>query len=106
MFILVVLRVELLNVKFLFGYTCVSNIFFFIDDFWKVKNPTRIKAFGVHLRRLREKAEMSQQQLADTADIAKITIQRIENAKYSSTLDMLITLSKALKIPLKELTDF
>jgi len=49
---------------------------------------------------------MSQQDLAHAADVAKITIQRIENAKYSSTLDMLITLSKALKIPLKDLMDF
>ena len=71
-----------------------------------MRNTARIKAFGVHLRRLREEAEMSQQELADTADIAKITIQRIENAKYSATLDMLITLSKALKIPLPKLIDF
>lgn len=60
----------------------------------------------MHLRRLREGAGMSQQDLADTAEIAKITIQRIENAKYSATLDMLITISKALRIPLTELTDF
>ena len=71
-----------------------------------MKNPSKIKAFGMHLRRLREGAGMSQQELADTAEIAKITIQRIENAKYSATLDMLITISKALKIPLTELTDF
>ena len=49
---------------------------------------------------------MSQQNLADTAEIAKITIQRIENAKYSATLDMLITLSEAFNITLKELVDF
>ena len=49
---------------------------------------------------------MIQQDLADTAEIAKITIQRIENAKYSATLDMLITISKALQISLSELTDF
>jgi len=71
-----------------------------------VKNPSKIKAFGIHLRRLREEAQMSQQDLAHAADVAKITIQRIENAKYSSTLDMLITLSKALKVPLKDLMDF
>jgi DNA-binding XRE family transcriptional regulator len=71
-----------------------------------VRNPARIKSFGVHLRRLREEAGISQQELADIADIAKITIQRIENAKYSTTLDILITLSKALKIPLHNLTDF
>ena len=71
-----------------------------------MKNPATIKAFGSHLRRLREGAGMSQQQLADTAYIAKITIQRIENAKYSATLDMLVTLSTALEIPLKDLVDF
>ena len=71
-----------------------------------MKNPSKVKAFGIHLRRLREGAGMSQQDLADTAEIAKITIQRIENAKYSATLDMLITISTALQISLSELTDF
>lgn len=49
---------------------------------------------------------MSQQDLADEAEIAKITIQRIENAKYAATIDMLITISKALDLSLSELTDF
>ena len=71
-----------------------------------MKNTARIRSFGIHLRQLREKAEMSQQSLADTAEIAKITVQRIENAKYSATLDMLITISEALNITLKELVDF
>jgi len=47
-----------------------------------VKNPAGIKSFATHLRILREKAGMSQQELADAAGISKITIQRIENAKY------------------------
>lgn len=71
-----------------------------------MKNTARIKAFGTHLRRLREGAGLSQQDLADNADVAKITIQRIENAKYATTLDMLITISKALKISLSKLLDF
>lgn len=71
-----------------------------------MRNQARIKAFGIHLRRLREEAKMSQDKLAHDADIAKITIQRIENAKYSTTLDMLITISKALKITLPKLLDF
>ena len=71
-----------------------------------VRNQARIKAFGVHLRRLREAAGLSQQDLAYAADVAKITIQRIENAKFSATHDMLITISKALKIPLSKLTEF
>jgi DNA-binding XRE family transcriptional regulator len=71
-----------------------------------MKNPAGIKAFAIHLRTLREKACMSQQQLADAADVSKITIQRIENAKYSVTIDTLISISEALQIPLKKLMDF
>lgn len=71
-----------------------------------MKNPAGIKAFGVHLRVLREAAGMSQQELADAADIAKITIQRIENAKYSVTLDLLISIADALNLPLKKLVDY
>ena len=71
-----------------------------------MKNPERIKLFGSHLRRLREERDLSQQNLANIAGVAKITIQRIENSKYSPTLDMLITLAEALDITLKELVDF
>lgn len=71
-----------------------------------MKNPAGIKAFATHLRVLREKAGMSQQELADTAELSKITIQRIENAKYSVTLDTLISISEALQIPLKKLIDY
>ena len=71
-----------------------------------MKNPAGIKAFATHLRALREKAGMSQQELADNAELSKITIQRIENAKYSVTLDTLISIADALQIPLKKLVDF
>jgi predicted transcriptional regulator len=43
-----------------------------------------------HNRIMREKAGMSQQDLADSAEISKLTIQRIENAKYSVTIYTLI----------------
>jgi transcriptional regulator with XRE-family HTH domain len=71
-----------------------------------VKNPSGIKAFGVQLRRLRESKSLSQQELANRADVAKITVQRIENAKYTVTLDVLISLSEALEVSLIELFDF
>lgn len=71
-----------------------------------MKNPAEIKAFATHLRVLREKAGMSQQELADTAGISKLTIQRIENAKYSVTIDTLISIADALRLPLKKLVDF
>ena len=49
---------------------------------------------------------MSQQELAYTAEISKITIQRIENAKYNVTLDTLVLIAEALTIPLKKLVDY
>ena len=71
-----------------------------------MKNPSKVKAFGMHLRRLREAEGLSQQNLADAADLAKITIQRIENAKYSATIDVLVSIAGALKISLSELVEF
>jgi len=62
--------------------------------------------FATHLRILREKAGMSQQELSDYIRISKITILRIENAKYSVTLDTLVSISNALQISLKSLVDF
>ena len=70
-----------------------------------MKNSAEIKSFATHLQVLREKAGMSQQELADSAEISKITIQRIENAKYSVTLDTLVSIAEALGLPLKKLTD-
>lgn len=71
-----------------------------------MKNPAGIKSFATHLRVLRENAGLSQQELADIAEVSKITIQRIENAKYSVTLDTLISIADALNTPLKKLVDF
>ena len=71
-----------------------------------MKNPAGVKAFGMHLRRLRESKNLSQQKLADLADVAKITVQRIENAKYSATIDVLLSLAKALRVSLSELVNF
>jgi transcriptional regulator with XRE-family HTH domain len=71
-----------------------------------VKNPAGVRAFGIHLRRLREMQNLSQQELADLADVAKITVQRIENAKFSATIDVLISLARALNVPVKQLVDY
>ncbi|WP_369811127.1 helix-turn-helix domain-containing protein [Hymenobacter mellowenesis] len=68
-----------------------------------MKNPAGIRAFGAHLRRLREERGMSQQELADYANVSKMTVHRIETAQFSATLDVLISLTKALGLPLQEL---
>jgi transcriptional regulator with XRE-family HTH domain len=71
-----------------------------------VKNPVGIKSFGLHLRKIREERGLSQQELADNANISRPTIQRIESAKFSVTLDVLLSLSEALEMPLPDLMRF
>ena len=71
-----------------------------------MKNPASVEAFGVHLKTLREARGLSQQALADYADIAKLTVQRIEHAKGAPTLDVLVSLARALRLPLRDLVDF
>ncbi|RDC58701.1 helix-turn-helix domain-containing protein [Adhaeribacter pallidiroseus] len=71
-----------------------------------MKNPAEISSFGRHLRKLRQERGYSQQALADEANLAKQTIYRIEKAQFTVTLDVLVSLSEALQMPLKELVDF
>lgn len=71
-----------------------------------MKNPEYIKAFGENLRRLRTERGWSQQQLADSANVPKITIQRIELAKSCATIDMTVSIANALEIEVKKLMEF
>lgn len=71
-----------------------------------VKNEAVLRAFGLHLRLLRERRGWSQQMLADVADVSKPTIYRIESARYSATLDVLASLAEALEVSLPELLQF
>ncbi|MCW3126591.1 MAG: hypothetical protein JWO03_2249 [Bacteroidetes bacterium] len=71
-----------------------------------VKNPLAIKEFGIHLRRLREARDLSQQELADLSDIAKRTIIRVENGKSAATNDIMISIARGLETTLIELVDF
>jgi DNA-binding XRE family transcriptional regulator len=71
-----------------------------------VKNEDRVKAFGIHIRHLREDKGWSQQKLAEESDLAKQTIQRLEWGQYNPTLGVIISISKALDIPLPDLVKF
>lgn len=71
-----------------------------------MKNEVVLQAFGQHLRQLREARGWSQQALADEANVSKPTVYRIETARYSVTLDVLVSLAQALEIPLAELVSF
>ena len=70
-----------------------------------MKNPAGVKAFGLHLRALREAKHLSLQQIADIANLDKSTVHRIELGTASPRLDALISLSRALALPLRDLVD-
>lgn len=75
-------------------------------SFGVVKNPATIHAFGVHLRNLRLQKALSQQALADEADLSRPTIQRVEAGHLCATLDVLTSLARGLQMPLRELMNF
>jgi transcriptional regulator with XRE-family HTH domain len=70
-----------------------------------IRNQAKIEAFGLRLRRLRDERNLSQQELADNANLAKPTIQRIEKGTTSAGLDILLSLAEALNMSLREMID-
>ncbi|WP_190300279.1 helix-turn-helix domain-containing protein [Rufibacter hautae] len=72
----------------------------------EVRHLEKTKRFGFHLKRLREGKGLSQQALADIANIGKTTVLRIENGRQSPTLEMLFSICEALEVPIVELMDY
>ena len=58
---------------------------------------------GVHIRQLREKKGLSQQDLADDCGIPRNQIGRIERAKINTGIKTLIRIANALDIEIAEL---
>jgi transcriptional regulator with XRE-family HTH domain len=71
----------------------------------KWKNPLGSQVFAVRLRELRKKKGLSQQKLATEAEIERSTVKRIELREVTPTLDVLISISRALNLNLSELMD-
>lgn len=61
---------------------------------------------GIHIRQLREKKNLSQQDLANDCNIPKSQIARIERAKVNTTVRTIVKIANALEIEPKELLDF
>lgn len=62
-----------------------------------------LQRIGSALRKKRTEKGMSQQELADISNIAKSTVQRIENGELNPTILMLITISDALEVEVIDL---
>ncbi|TNF48867.1 MAG: XRE family transcriptional regulator [Bacteroidetes bacterium] len=62
-----------------------------------------LKSIGDNIRKLRNERNISQQELADLANIAKSTVQRIEAGKLNPTILVLNRISKVLEVGIMEL---
>lgn len=61
---------------------------------------------GIHIRQIRERKNLSQQNLADICDLPKTTIGRIERAEMNTTIKTLVKIANALEIEPKDLLNF
>lgn len=72
----------------------------------KHKNFDIWLAIGLNILHYRKEQGMTQMQLAEKCQVSRNHIQRIETAATSCSLDTLIDIAEALKIPLKKLFEF
>jgi len=71
-----------------------------------ISEETFIANLGIHIRQLREKKGMSQQDLADDCGITQNQVGRIERAEINTTVKTLVKIANALDIEPKNLLDF
>lgn len=71
-----------------------------------ISEETFIANLGIHIRQLREKKGISQEDLANDCDIPKNQIGRIERAEINTGIKTLVKIANALDIEPKELLDF
>lgn len=65
-----------------------------------------IANLGIHIRQLREKKGISQQDLANDCDMPKNQIGRIERAEINTGIKTLVRIANALDVEPKELLNF
>lgn len=61
---------------------------------------------GLHIRSIREKQGISQEQLAADAEIPYSSVNEIEAGKTNPTVASLMALAEALEVSLGELVEF
>ena len=68
-----------------------------------IKDEKFVKAFGQRLRKIRLEKGMSQEELANTAEIPINQVGRIERGEINTTLVTIKALADSLKIEITEL---
>ncbi len=72
----------------------------------KIRDEKLLKTFGEHVRKLRVERNLSQYELADTANISRSQIKGIEKGEINPSLCTIAVLADALGMPISELTNF
>lgn len=86
----------------MFKFATQSNFCYVIN----VKNQKLIKAFGERLREVRISQGISQEQLANDADIPISQVGRIERGETNPTISTIYVLASALNTTMVELISF
>ncbi|SMO79693.1 helix-turn-helix domain-containing protein [Solitalea koreensis] len=68
-----------------------------------IKNDKVIKAFGERVRELRKEKGLSQEDLANKADVPLSQIGRIERGEVNTTISTMYSLATALELSLRDL---
>ena len=67
--------------------------------------PTKTKAFGRALRKIRVKKKLTQENLSLQADLARVYISELEYGKKTPSIETVFKISKALNIKCSRLMD-
>lgn len=70
------------------------------------RNNKAIIDFGLRIKNLRKKQNITQKQLAFEVGISDMQIRRIEKGEINTSLSVIVGLSVSLNISLKELFDY
>ena len=62
--------------------------------------------FNCHLKKYRQLANLTQDELAQIVGVRRETIIRLESAKYNPSLKLAIDISKAVKMPIENIFIF
>ena len=84
----------------------IKNSLYVEFPFMENEEQLFLTKFGNRLREIRLAKNLSQEMLANDADIPINQVGRIERAEISTSLNTIYKIAKALEIDIKELFDF
>ncbi|MGA6223445.1 helix-turn-helix domain-containing protein [Streptomyces umbrinus] len=65
--------------------------------------PNRRRAIGGQIRAERKRQKLTQERLGELAGLDRKTINRVERARHATSIDYLLLIADALKVPLAHL---